>query len=71
MHIVLKEGGMQMAAIWWTTTIGFIICLGLLGGAFVHFLKRGLNPEDSYYIDSADDKVDKDNIKDKDTDKNG
>lgn len=38
-------------AVWWVTTIGFVICLGIAGGTFVHFLRRALDTEDSTRID--------------------
>ena len=36
---------------WWVTTIGFIICLGFVGGTLVYFLKGTLKSEDSTRID--------------------
>ncbi|WP_174733658.1 hypothetical protein [Mesobacillus harenae] len=33
------------------TTLGFVICLGLVGGVFVYFVKSALNSEDSSRID--------------------
>jgi hypothetical protein len=38
-------------AAWWITTIGFIICLGIVGGTMVYFLRGALNSEDSTRID--------------------
>ena len=35
-----------MAAIWWVTTIGFVLCLGFVGGTFFHFLRESLYSED-------------------------
>jgi hypothetical protein len=46
-----------MAAIWWITTVGFIVCLGFVGGTFFHFLSGALNAEDSTRIDPI--KIDK------------
>jgi hypothetical protein len=42
-------------AIWWVTTIGFILCLGFVGGTLFHFLRQGLNTEDSTRIDPIKD----------------
>jgi hypothetical protein len=36
---------------WWVTAIGFIICLGLVGGTLVYVLRETLNSEDSTRID--------------------
>lgn len=36
---------------WWVTAIGFIICLGFVGGTIVYFLRGTLNSEDSTRID--------------------
>jgi hypothetical protein len=36
---------------WWVTAIGFIICLGIVGGTLVYFLRGTLNTEDSTRID--------------------
>jgi len=49
-----------MAAIWWVTTIGFVLCLGFMGGIFFHFLRESLSNEDSTRIDKID--SDKDSI---------
>lgn len=38
----------------WTATLGLFICLGLLAGLFIHFVRRGLNPEDSKQVDIPD-----------------
>lgn len=46
-----------MTAIWWVTTIGFVLCLGAVGGTFFHFLRGALNSEDSSRIDPL--KIDK------------
>ncbi len=40
-----------MAAIWWVTTIGFVLCLGLVGGIIFHFLREALPSEDATRID--------------------
>ncbi|WP_156351150.1 hypothetical protein [Neobacillus vireti] len=40
-----------MTAIWLTTTIGFVLCLGLVGGMIFHFLGRALDSEDAVRID--------------------
>ncbi|MED3625208.1 MULTISPECIES: hypothetical protein [Neobacillus] len=37
--------------IWWILTIGFLSCLGLLGGTLVYFLKQALHSEDATRID--------------------
>ncbi|WP_462408750.1 hypothetical protein [Neobacillus sp. Marseille-QA0830] len=41
-------------ALWWVTTIGFVICLGIVGGIMVHFLRTALDTEDSVRIDKLD-----------------
>ncbi|WP_176541026.1 MULTISPECIES: hypothetical protein [unclassified Bacillus (in: firmicutes)] len=38
-------------AIWWITTIAFVLCLGFAGGTFIHFLRQGLDIDDSKRID--------------------
>ncbi|HLO10733.1 MAG TPA: hypothetical protein VK190_00605 [Pseudoneobacillus sp.] len=38
-------------AIWWITALGFLLCLGFIGGIFVYGLKGALHSEDSNYID--------------------
>jgi len=43
---------------WWVTSIGFIICLGFVGGIFVYFLRETLNSEDSTRIDSVKKEID-------------
>jgi hypothetical protein len=35
----------------WVITLGFVGCLGLGCGVFIHFVKNGLNLEDSSKID--------------------
>lgn len=35
----------------WVTTVGFAICLGIVGGVLIYFLRRGLDPDDSHRID--------------------
>ncbi|MEY9865157.1 hypothetical protein ABIE66_000536 [Peribacillus sp. B2I2] len=35
----------------WVITLGFVGCLGLGGGVFIHFVKSGLNLEDSSRVD--------------------
>ena len=40
-----------MTAIWWVTTIGFVLCLFAVGVTFIHFLRGALNTEDSSRID--------------------
>jgi hypothetical protein len=42
-------------AIWWVTTIGFILCLGFVGGTIFHFLSQGLHSEDAKRIDPIKD----------------
>jgi hypothetical protein len=42
-------------AIWWVTTIGFILCMGFVGGTLFHFLSQTLNSEDSTRIDPIKD----------------
>ncbi|WP_413302902.1 hypothetical protein AA0X95_24930 [Bacillus sp. 1P10SD] len=38
-------------AVWWVTTIGFVLCLGFVGGTLFHFLRGALDSEDSTRID--------------------
>lgn len=33
-------------------TLGFVLCLGMVGGIFVYSLKLGLNSNDSTKVDS-------------------
>lgn len=40
-----------MAAIWWITTIGFVLCLGFVGGIIFHFLRESLHSDDATRID--------------------
>ncbi|KRF50051.1 hypothetical protein ASG97_15355 [Bacillus sp. Soil745] len=47
--IYMYQGGNVMLE--WVITLGFVGCLGLSGGVFVHFVKSGLNLEDSSRID--------------------
>ena len=51
MHIFTLKGGLNMAALWWITVIGFICCLGIFAGTWVYFLKNGLNSEDATRVD--------------------
>ncbi|MDR4945652.1 hypothetical protein [Neobacillus cucumis] len=37
--------------IWWITTIAFVLCLGIAGGTFIHFLRQGLDTDDAHRID--------------------
>ena len=43
---------------WWITAIGFIICLGFVGGTIVYFLRGTLNSEDSTRIDPIKKEID-------------
>ncbi|MDR7077129.1 hypothetical protein J2Y03_002152 [Neobacillus niacini] len=43
---------------WWVTTIGFIICLGIVGGTFVYFLRGTLHSEDATRIDPVKKEID-------------
>lgn len=43
-----------MAAIWWITTIGFVLCLGFVAGTFFHFLRNSLDSEDAKRVDKID-----------------
>lgn len=38
-------------ALWWITTIGFVLSLGFVGGILFHFLRGALHTEDSTRID--------------------
>lgn len=49
LHIMCK-GGICMGLLW-VTTVGFSICLGIVGGVLIYFLRRGLEPDDSRRID--------------------
>jgi hypothetical protein len=49
-RIYIRKGGLRMAG-WWVTAIGFVICLGLVGGTMVYFLRGTLDSEDSTRID--------------------
>lgn len=33
-------------ALWWVTTIGFLIILGIIGMIFIYFLRSGLKNEE-------------------------
>ncbi|WP_173719800.1 hypothetical protein [Bacillus massilinigeriensis] len=35
----------------WITVIGFVICLGVVGGTLFHYLRSAMNTEDSTRID--------------------
>jgi hypothetical protein len=35
----------------WIMTIGFILCLGLVGGMFVHYLRAAMHTHDSVTVD--------------------
>ncbi len=37
----------------WVTTVGFAICLGIVGGVFIYYLKTALDSEDAHRIDPA------------------
>ncbi|PEQ84790.1 hypothetical protein CN481_22340 [Bacillus sp. AFS006103] len=51
---IKHKGGFIMAAIWWITTIGFVLCLGFVGGTFFHFLRNSLDSEDAKRVDKID-----------------
>ncbi|MDF2903267.1 MAG: hypothetical protein K0S25_905 [Bacillus sp. (in: firmicutes)] len=38
----------------WVETIGFVICLGIVGGVFFSGIKSAVNPQDSTRIDMHD-----------------
>ena len=38
----------------WMMTIGFVICLGLIGGTLMFFISGALKPEDANVIDLLD-----------------
>jgi hypothetical protein len=46
----ISKGGFSVA-IWWITTIAFVLCLGFAGGVFIHFLRQGLDTDDPNRID--------------------
>ncbi|MFB6469481.1 hypothetical protein ACE38V_22360 [Cytobacillus sp. Hz8] len=39
----------------WIMVIGFVICLGVVGGTFFHFLSSSLDTEDSKRVDRLPD----------------
>ena len=41
-------------AVLWMMTIGFVICLGLIGGTLMYFISAALKPEDATQIDLID-----------------
>jgi hypothetical protein len=38
-------------AVWWVTTIGLVLCLGFVGGTFIHFLRGALDSDDAKRVD--------------------
>jgi len=49
--IECKKGGGLMAY-WLVVTIGFLMCLGMVGGTFIYYLRTlALDPQDSINID--------------------
>jgi hypothetical protein len=50
------KGGMRIMGYLWIMTIGFAICLGLVGGILMFFITSGLNFEDASRIDLLDSK---------------
>lgn len=38
-------------AMMWITTIGLALCLGIVGGVLIYYLRKGLDSEDSVRID--------------------
>jgi hypothetical protein len=40
-----------MTALWWVTTIGFVLCIGFVCGTIFHFLREVLHSEDATRID--------------------
>lgn len=38
-------------AIWWITTLGFLLCLGFVGGIIMYSLKGALDSHDASRID--------------------
>ncbi|EIJ82152.1 hypothetical protein PB1_04420 [Bacillus methanolicus PB1] len=49
-HTFLTKGGIFIAILW-ITTIGFVICLGIVGGVHFYFVRQALNVEDSIIVD--------------------
>ncbi|MGX2958404.1 hypothetical protein JNUCC23_03840 [Peribacillus sp. JNUCC 23] len=49
-------------ALWWVTTIGFLIILGIIGMIFIYFLRSGLKNEEFVkpsfhaYVENTEDK---------------
>ncbi|MCK6207970.1 hypothetical protein KZX50_21235 [Bacillus infantis] len=37
----------------WIITAGFILCLGLVGGMFIHYLRAAMHTHDSVTVDLA------------------
>ncbi|WLR54342.1 hypothetical protein LC048_18135 [Mesobacillus subterraneus] len=42
----------------WVMTIGFVICLGLVGGFLLYFISTAFNLKDASHIDLLDTKKD-------------
>lgn len=53
MHIHQEKEGFFLAYLW-VITIGFIFCLGMVGGSLFFVLRSTLNPEDATKIDLND-----------------
>jgi hypothetical protein len=45
---------MQIMGYLWVMTIGFVICLGLVGSVFMYFILSSFNIEDASRIDLHD-----------------
>jgi hypothetical protein len=52
-----KKRGFPVTAIWWVTTISFVLCIGFVCGTIFYFLMDALHSEDATRIDPI--KIDK------------
>jgi hypothetical protein len=52
------KGGMRIMGYLWVMTIGFVICLGFVGGILLYFISTAFNLNDASRIDLLDSKKD-------------
>jgi len=50
----LIKGGMRIMGYLWVMTIGFVICLGIIGGMLMFFITSAFNYDDASRIDLLD-----------------
>jgi hypothetical protein len=50
------KGGMRIMGYLWVMTIGYVICLGLLGGTLMFFITSAFDFDDASRIDLLDTK---------------